>query len=325
VHGAAGLHPPRWRHAHNDVPDHRTSAETGSPRADFPITGPCATIESGVIPMEHAQSAGTPSHTPRRFPGPRRASAGSASGGDGNEAPGKAAGGGERQAGGPPAAHIRLLIVDRHTLFRLTTASIIAETSGFTVVGQATTGVQAVEFVRRLRPDIALIDLEGIEPAGETCRMLGTPPTKVVVFTLAQDEQSFLEAVRCGAVGYLPKTIDLPALERALRAVHRGETALPHRLMGRLLLRAASRPDRLMQVAANLHLTRREREVAALLTEGLTNKEIGSRLGITENTVRTHLQQLFHKLNVDNRTQVALLLLSEHPESREKESRENSQ
>ncbi|MCX7624138.1 MAG: response regulator transcription factor [Thermomicrobium sp.] len=199
---------------------------------------------------------------------------------------------------------MRLLIVDDHALFRDGLRSLL-EARGFTVVGEAANGREAIELARRTRPDIVLMDLTMPDVDGLTAtRILATefPDVKVVVLTASDDEADLFEAIKSGAYGYLLKNLEAEEFFRALEAVQAGIPVFTPRLARRVLEefrgRAPSRQDA-------MELTERERELLELLVQGVTsNRELAQRLYISENTVKYHLRNIMHKLHLENRAQV---------------------
>lgn len=201
---------------------------------------------------------------------------------------------------------IRVLIADDHAVVREGLRGFLALQDDVEVVGEAADGEEAVAAVARLAPDVALVDLvmprvDGLE-AIKRIRALDSP-TRVIVLTSFTDEDKMLPAVRAGAVGYLLKDIAPNDLVAAIRTVHGGETLLPPTVI-RELVREVSRDDR--GSGSDNPLTKREREVLALIAGGRANKAIAFELGVAEKTVKTHVSNILAKLGVADRTQAAL-------------------
>ena len=203
---------------------------------------------------------------------------------------------------------MRLLIADDHALFRDGLRSLL-EARGIEVVGEARNGREAVEGVRRLRPDVVLMDLSMPEMNGlAATRVLSSelPEVKVVILTASEDDADLFEAIKSGAQGYIFKNLDSDAFFHLLERVASGEPALSPALARKLLVEFA-RPS-----TARAHadsgadaLTDREREVLDLLVQGVTsNRDLAERLVVTENTVKYHLRNILDKLHVQNRAQV---------------------
>jgi DNA-binding NarL/FixJ family response regulator len=198
---------------------------------------------------------------------------------------------------------IRILIADDHPVVRDGLAAMLATQPDFTVVGEAGTGAEAVAAAARLRPDIVLMDLEMPVLDGiEAIRRLraADPATQVVVLTAFDTDDRIVGALQAGAQGYLLKGAPRAEIFAALRTVSAGGALLQPVVASKLLrqVRAAEGPDA---------LSRRERDVLALVVAGLANKEIAARLAIRERTVKFHVSSILSKLGAANRTQAARL------------------
>lgn len=195
---------------------------------------------------------------------------------------------------------LRLVVVDDHALFRRGLVGLLEDMPGFTVVGQAGDGQQALPLIEKIHPDVVLLDLNMPTMDGiATLRALRERrlPVKVLMLTISQTDVDLLDAIRAGADGYLLKNTEPDDLRRAIRRVAEGQGALSPEVTGPIL-RAVSRPETADQ--ANL-LSERELEVLGCLVDGLTTQQISSRLFISENTVKTHVRHIFEKLEVSNR------------------------
>ena len=214
------------------------------------------------------------------------------------------------------ATRIRVLLADDHALFRKALAILFREEPDFEVVGEAADGIEAIAQAAALRPDVILMDMRMPRADGPeaTRRILETSPdAKIVMLTVSGDEDSVVDAVQSGAQGYLLKTIDPPALFDALRGVVRGEAALASGV-ATTIMRAFTRAGLRSAVGTppRAELNAREREIVALVAEGKSNKEIATRLGLAENTVKNHLKNILATLHLENRVQVAVSVLNEH-------------
>lgn len=229
--------------------------------------------------------------------------------------------------GADPRDTIRILLADDQPLFRRAIATLIEEQPELTVVGEAENGLQAVEMAHRLQPDLVVMDVQMPVMNGvEAVRLIRDqlPAIKVVMLTVSDADDHLFDAIRFGARGYLLKDLRPDQLYDLLRAVMRNETPLSPAIAGRLLaeFRATPRGDaRRMDTAdaslvgsvrtslanepAGPGLTRRELEIVQLVAEGLSNKEIGTRLSITEGTVKNHVHNALEKLQFENRIQAA--------------------
>jgi DNA-binding NarL/FixJ family response regulator len=197
---------------------------------------------------------------------------------------------------------IRVVLADDHGVIRDGLGRLISALEDVELVGMASDGAEAIERCRTLTPDVVLMDLDMPEVDGieATRRVLeDSPQTAVVVLTAFSDRRRITRALEAGACGYLLKDVDAERVADGIRAAARGESPLDPRA-ARTILEARNAPDPLAG------LSQREREVLALLVQGLSNKLIARRLGISEKTVKSHLTQIFRELGVTDRTQAAL-------------------
>jgi DNA-binding NarL/FixJ family response regulator len=197
---------------------------------------------------------------------------------------------------------IRVLIADDHGVLRDGLGRVVAAQSDMELVGTAANGVEAVEMCRSLLPDVVVMDLEmplmdGIE-ATRAIVTQAAPPA-VLVLTSFSDRRRILGALDAGALGYLLKDASAEEVVKGIRDAAEGGSPLDPRA-ARSLLEAQSAPHPLEGVSP------REREVLALLLEGLPNKLIARRLGISEKTVKTHLTSVFRQIGVTDRVQAVL-------------------
>ena len=213
---------------------------------------------------------------------------------------------------------IRVLLADDQALFRRAIGSLLDAQPDFQVVGEAANGLESVEKARALRPDLIVLDIEmpimdGLEAARVIRDTL--PEVKVVVLTVCEDDEHLLEAVRRGVHGYLLKDLRPEELYDMLRSVMRDETPVSPALVTRLLaeLRNTVPPSAgaARDAARKPTLSHRELEILQLVAQGLSNREIGSRLSITEGTVKNHVHNALHKLHMDNRIQAAAYIVRE--------------
>jgi DNA-binding NarL/FixJ family response regulator len=203
---------------------------------------------------------------------------------------------------------IRVLIVDDHAVVREGLRTFLELQDGIAVIGEAADGVEAVELAVALVPDVILMDLvmprvDGIAAMREVRERV--PESRVIVLTSFLDDRRLLPALEAGADGYLLKDVEPAELARAIRTAQSGEAMIAPTVAGRLL-RTLAQP-RAAVVGDAERLTRREREVLALIAAGRSNKRIAFELGIAEKTVKTHVGHLLAKLGVTDRTQAALL------------------
>lgn len=201
---------------------------------------------------------------------------------------------------------IRVVLADDHAVVRRGLAGLIESTDDLVVVGVARDGSEAVDLVREHRPDVAVMDLQmpvldGVEATRSI--VAGETGTEVLVLTSFSDHARIDAALGAGAVGYLLKDAEPEVLLDGIRAVARGESPLDPRAARRLLDRAATGAGTGSPPAG---LSPRETQVLRLVVEGLLNKQIAQRLGITERTVKAHLTSAYQRIGVADRTQAAL-------------------
>lgn len=201
---------------------------------------------------------------------------------------------------------IRILIADDHPTMRAGLAQLLGTAGDLEVVGAATDGAEAALLVADLSPDVVLMDVSmpGTDGIDATRRISAEhPEVRIVMLTSFAEHDRVLAALDAGAVGYLLKDAEPDELLRAVRAAAAGEAPLSPRAANALV--AARRPGG-GGGPSGATLTSREREVLALVAEGLANKAIARRLGISEKTVKAHLTNIYTALGVTDRTQAAL-------------------
>jgi DNA-binding NarL/FixJ family response regulator len=199
---------------------------------------------------------------------------------------------------------IRLLVADDHPVVRDGLRAMLATQPDMELVGEAATGTQAVERARALRPDVVLMDLQMPEldgPAAIATLRDQAPEVRVLVLTTFGTDADITRAVDAGATGYLLKDAPREQLFGAIRAAARGEAVLSPSVATRVLGR--------MRAPAEEALSARELEILGAVARGLSNKEIGRQLYVSEATVKTHLLRVFGKLGVDDRTAAVTVAL----------------
>lgn len=204
---------------------------------------------------------------------------------------------------------MRVLLADDHTLFRKGLVAMLAAEPDFEVVGEARTGKEVLELARDVMPDLVLMDIFMPEGDGlQATRRLKEelPYIRVVILTVSEKEETLFEAVKAGAQGYLLKGIEPPELLEMLRGLGRGEAAISRSMAAKILKEFSRRePPARPEDSPLTRLTAREREVLTQVSQGLTNKQVATRLGVSENTVRNHLRNILEKLHLENRVQAA--------------------
>jgi two-component system response regulator DevR len=213
-------------------------------------------------------------------------------------------------------APIRVLLVDDSPILRLGLRSALEDHADIAIVAEAGTAAAGLEQLNRLKPDVVMLDLNLPDKSGLlACRdyLRSRPGTAILILTSSSSERHMHDAIEAGARGYLLKENEGVALAAALRTVARGQSVLDPSMAGQVLnlvrhKGVQSAADRLAALSAQ------ERRVVALLASGLTNKEIGDQLTLTEKTVKNYLATIFSKLNITRRTQAAALYVEAgHP------------
>ena len=197
---------------------------------------------------------------------------------------------------------IKVLVVDDHAVVRDGLVSMLGREEDFTVVGEARNGLEAVERVSELKPDVILMDLRMPEMDGvEAMRRIRAeyPDSKFIVLTTYDTDEYIFDAIDAGAKGYLLKDASRDALFQAVRAVNKGESIIQPGVTAKILDRLTQLSRQTSPVGA---LSGREPEVLQLMAKGTANKEIGTALSLSESTVKTHVANIFNKLEVNNRT-----------------------
>ncbi|MEW2402876.1 response regulator transcription factor [Streptomyces sp. NPDC046862] len=215
----------------------------------------------------------------------------------------------ERPGGANP---IRVFLLDDHEVVRRGVRDLLNDEPDITVAGEAATAEQALVRVPALRPDVAVLDVRLPDGDGVTvCRELRSrmPDLACLMLTSFDDEEALLDSIMAGASGYVLKQIKGSDLVSAVRTVAAGQSLLDPsattRLMARLRGEQTKEPEPEPDGLPNL--TEREREILALIGEGLTNRQIGLRLYLAEKTVKNHISRLLAKLGVERRIQAAVI------------------
>ena len=199
---------------------------------------------------------------------------------------------------------IKILIADDHTIVRIGLVALLGAEADFEIVGEAKNGLQAVEDAMRLRPDVVVMDLvmpkkNGIDATAEILDRL--PATKILVLTSFGTSDGITHALQAGASGAVMKTADDGTLVAAIRKVANGERVISPEVKKML------NEDPPIPV-----LSPRQKEILVAITDGRTNKEIASVLGIRKDSVEDYLRTLFSKLGASNRTEAVAIALRKH-------------
>ena len=204
---------------------------------------------------------------------------------------------------------IRVLLVDDHTLFRSGIKSLLQRTDDFEVIGEAGDGLEGIKRVRSLKPDVALLDLHMPGVSGlEAVKVIAEemPEVRVLMLTVSEDAQDLMDALRAGASGYLLKNIETDALVDAIRRAAQGESVVSQQMTAKLIQNVRNPPKAEAAAIERDRFSPRERDILASLALGESNKEIARKLDLAESTVKIHVQNIFKKLNMSSRVQVAL-------------------
>jgi DNA-binding NarL/FixJ family response regulator len=208
----------------------------------------------------------------------------------------------------PAESPLRILLVEDHALFRRGLRRLLEE-QGFDVVGEGANGQAGVRLASELRPDVVVMDLHmpimtGVEATRQI--MASSPRPQVVMLTMSEQDEDVLEALNAGASGYLLKDAEPDVIAGAIRAAAIGDVTIDPATAGALVERLRATAPAAEQAVA-LELSEREREVLALVVEGLENAEIGRRMHLSSSTVKSHVSSILAKLGVDSRVQAAVL------------------
>ncbi|BCW35209.1 DNA-binding response regulator [Arthrobacter sp. StoSoilA2] len=207
---------------------------------------------------------------------------------------------------------IRILLADDQTLIRAGFRALLDAEPDMEVVAEAGTGREAVRLAARDKPDVILMDIRMPDDDGLTAtrRILSDPTlsgTRIIILTTFELDEYIAEAVRAGAAGFLVKDTEPAELIRAVRVVHDGDALLSPSVTRRIMAQMASQSRAAGKVIPLEQVTEREREVLALVGEGLNNAEIAERLFITPLTAKTHVSRIMTKLMVRDRSQLVVL------------------
>jgi DNA-binding NarL/FixJ family response regulator len=204
---------------------------------------------------------------------------------------------------------IRIAIADDHPIFRDGLRKLLALEDDFQVVAEARDGKEVLEILQKDEPDILLLDLKmpGLDGLATLQRMQGQKTkTKVIVLTASDDENEYVQAMKFGTSGIVLKQTATDLLIKSIRKVHKGEIWLDARTTAAVMKQFASPTDTAAKDRDRSPLSQREREIVVLVAQGFKNKEIAERMFISEQTVKNHLHNIFDKLGVSDRLELAL-------------------
>ena len=206
---------------------------------------------------------------------------------------------------------VRILIAEDHGLFREGLRLILSNEGNFEIVGEATNGLQTIDMISNLKPDVVLLDINMPELDGIKVLPLikrKSPGTKALMLTASKDEATIVKALKAGAKGYLSKNASTSCLIKAIKVVHKDELWVERKLVARFFdgVSGTDLGSEDRQNNTKEDLTPREQDVLSFLIKGHTNKEIAQNLFISEKTVKSHLNKIFKKLDVSRRLEAIL-------------------
>lgn len=204
---------------------------------------------------------------------------------------------------------IRLLIIDDHEMVREGLKAMLTAEPDFDIVGDAANADQAYELIKRLHPDVILLDVRLPGTSGiEICRTLSEryPEIAVIIVTTFTDETLVAQCIQAGARGFIVKDIERFDLKRSIRAVARGEAAIDTKAAVAVLAQLRRTPQE-KQSATSEQLSPQQIVILRLVAQGLSSREIAIQLYLSENTVKGYVQEILHRLNVKNRTEAVMV------------------
>jgi two-component system, NarL family, response regulator DevR len=200
---------------------------------------------------------------------------------------------------------IRIVLVDDHEMVREGLLALLETEPDFEVVGQSGSAEELAALVEMTRPDIVLLDarLPGISGPDACHRLLEThPEVRVIILTSYSDDDLVDQSIRAGAKGFVVKDVERFTLRQSIRAVHRGEGFIAPAVAGKILDRLRAQDS----AAPRPALSESQLAILRLVAEGFSNREIATRVYLSENTVKSHLQEILQKLGVRNRVEAAI-------------------
>jgi DNA-binding NarL/FixJ family response regulator len=204
---------------------------------------------------------------------------------------------------------IRIAIADDHPIFRDGLRKLLALEEDFQVVAEARDGKEVLDILQRDEPDVLLLDLKmpGLDGLSTLQRLQAQKiKTKVIVLTASDNEDEYVQAMKFGTSGIVLKQTATELLIKSIRKVHAGEIWLDSRTTAAVMRQFASPSDSAAKDRERSPLSQREREIVVLVAQGFKNKEIAERMFISEQTVKNHLHNIFDKLGVSDRLELAL-------------------
>ena len=210
---------------------------------------------------------------------------------------------------------IRVLLCDDHNLFRQGVKKLLEGEKNIEVAGEACNGVEMLDMLKKISPDVILMDIsmpqmDGVTATYKVKKIL--PRTHIMILTVYEDETHIFNAIKAGAMGYLLKDASIEELTEAICRVYNGEALIQPVIAAKVLKEFAALDKRKRKQGDRLcsDLTERQEEVLRLIVLGGTNKAIASKLDIAEKTVKNHISSIFQILHVNNRTEAAIYALN---------------
>ena len=206
----------------------------------------------------------------------------------------------------PSLRKVRILVTDDHTLFRRGLVSLLNEVADFSVIGEATSGPQAVQMAQQTQPDILLMDVhmpggDGVDAVKQMHELL--PKVPVIMLTVSENDADLFGAIHAGAKGYLLKNAEAEELFSAIRKAVHGHAVLDATLTQRVFAKIEQIPSPNNYAP----LSAREIEILQLIANGRTNREIAAQLVLSENTIKTHVARILEKLSITSRNEAVAL------------------
>ena len=211
-----------------------------------------------------------------------------------------------------PCRQIKVFLLDDHELVRQGLRTVLERNGDIAVIGESGSAVEAANRIPALHPDVAILDVRLPDGSGvEVCRHIRSvdPGIAVLILSSYDQDEAVYDAILAGAAAYVLKEVNAADLAAAIRRVASGQSMLDPAVTARVLARLRSGPP--ADPVVN-HLTPKERQVLMLIGEGFTNRQIGTRLGLTEKTTKNYVSAILGKLGVQSRTQAAIIAAHHH-------------